>query len=146
MESRIHVPLKKTGIQHPETTIHRMGSRIQDCLVFRNTETFHWSGALIFEQIWRPLLKNFQLEGFFLATMKPVIHPSLNWVKQSQYNTIKRRQSLTLRKIKRDRWCDLLPRGDSHTKVTRLLIVCRFYSHLGCFGRKVTKYAHSGIA
>ena len=41
---------------------------------------------------------------------------------------------------------DLLPRGDSHTKVTRVLVVCRFWSHLGCLGRKVTKYAHSGIA
>ena len=36
MESRIHVPLKKTGIQHPESTIHEMGSRIQDCLLFLN--------------------------------------------------------------------------------------------------------------
>ena len=36
MESRTHVPLKKTGIQHPESTIHGMGSRIQDCLLFLN--------------------------------------------------------------------------------------------------------------
>ena len=28
----------------------------------------------------------------------------------------------------------------------RLLVVCRFWSHFGCLGRKVTKYAHSGIA
>lgn len=41
---------------------------------------------------------------------------------------------------------DLLPRGDAHTKVTRVLVVCRFWSHLGCLGRKVTKYALSGVA
>ena len=28
--------------------------------------TFHWSGAHIFEQIWRHLVTKFQLEGFFL--------------------------------------------------------------------------------
>ena len=28
--------------------------------------TFHLSGAHIFEQIWRPFLMKFQLEGFFL--------------------------------------------------------------------------------
>ena len=34
----IQVPLEKTGIQHPESRIHEMGSRIQDCLVFANME------------------------------------------------------------------------------------------------------------
>ena len=32
MESRIHVPVKNTGIQHLESRIHGMGFRIQDCL------------------------------------------------------------------------------------------------------------------
>ena len=38
--------------------------------------------------------------------------------------------------------------GYSHIKVTGMLrgINCRFWSHLGCLGRKVTTFAHSGIA
>ena len=48
----------------------------------------------------------------------------------------------------------LLPpnRGDSHIKVTRMLVVslwgvnCRFWSHLGCLGWKVTIFTHSGFA
>ena len=45
-----------------------------------------------------------------------------------------------------------LAQGDSHIKVTGVLVVsfrgvhCRFWSHYGCFGRKVTIFAHSGIA
>ena len=34
MESRIKVPLTKTGIQYLESGIHSVESRIQDCLVF----------------------------------------------------------------------------------------------------------------
>ena len=78
MKSRIQVPLEKTGIQHPESRIHGMGSRIQElsCIRLHGATvlvcerritifplfTFHWSGA----HIWRPLLMKFQLEGFFL--------------------------------------------------------------------------------
>ena len=46
----------------------------------------------------------------------------------------------------------LLPRGDSHIKLTAMLVIslwgvnCRFWSHLGCLGCKVTIFAHSGIA
>ena len=46
----------------------------------------------------------------------------------------------------------LLPRGDSHIKLTAmvdvslLVVNCRFWSHLGCLGWKVTIFAHSGIA
>ena len=43
--------------------------------------------------------------------------------------------------------------GDSHTKVTEMVLIvllrgvnCRFWSHLGCLGWKVTIFAHSGIA
>ena len=41
--------------------------------------------------------------------------------------------------------------GDSHIKVTGMLVVslwgvdCRFWSHLGCLGWKVTIFPHSGI-
>ena len=41
--------------------------------------------------------------------------------------------------------------GDSHIKVTEMPVVslrdvnCKFRSHLGCLGRKVTIFAHSGI-
>ena len=50
MESRIQVPLEKTGIRHPESRIHGMGSRIQDCLVFANMGRYFWTvnGALLF--------------------------------------------------------------------------------------------------
>ena len=47
---------------------------------------------------------------------------------------------------------DLARGGDSHIKVTGMLVVslwvvnCRFWSHLGCLGWKVTILAHSGIA
>ena len=43
-------------------------------------------------------------------------------------------------------------RGNSHIKVTGMLVVsfwgvnCRFWSHLGCLGWKVTIFAHSGLA
>ena len=42
--------------------------------------------------------------------------------------------------------------GDSHIKVTGMLVVslwgvdCRFWSHLGCLGWKVTIFPYSGIA
>ena len=42
--------------------------------------------------------------------------------------------------------------GDSHIKVTGMLVIslkgvnCRFRFHLGCLGRKVTIFAHSGIS
>ena len=42
--------------------------------------------------------------------------------------------------------------GDSHVKVTGMFVVslrdvnCRFRSHLGCLGRKVSIFVHSGIA
>ena len=42
--------------------------------------------------------------------------------------------------------------GDSHIKVTEMPVVslrdvnCKFRSHLGCLGRKVTIFVHSGIA
>lgn len=42
--------------------------------------------------------------------------------------------------------------GDSHIQVTVVVVFspmgvnCRFSSHLRCFGRKVTIFAHSGIA
>jgi len=45
-----------------------------------------------------------------------------------------------------------VPMVDSHIKVTGMLVVslwganCRFSSHLGCLGWKVTIFAHSGIA
>ena len=41
--------------------------------------------------------------------------------------------------------------GDSHIKVTEMTVVslrdvnCKFRSHLGCLGRKVTIFAQSGI-
>ena len=35
---------------------------------------------------------------------------------------------------------DLLSRGASHTNVTRVLVVCRFWSHLGCLRRKAGKW------
>ena len=44
-----------------------------------------------------------------------------------------------------------MPEGDSQIKVTGILVVslrgvnCRFWSHLGCLGRKLTTFAHSGI-
>ena len=45
------------------------------------------------------------------------------------------------------------PWRDSHTKVTGVVLIvllrgenCRFWSHLGCLGQKVTIFAHSGIA
>lgn len=44
------------------------------------------------------------------------------------------------------------PGGDSHIQVTVMVVFspkgvnCRFWSHLGCFGRKATIFAHSGIA
>ena len=47
---------------------------------------------------------------------------------------------------------DLARGGDSHTKVTGMLVFslravnCRFWSHLGCLGWKVTILAHPGIA
>ena len=41
---------------------------------------------------------------------------------------------------------DLLLQADSDTKVRWVLVVCRFWSHFGCLGRKVPKYAPSGIA
>ena len=46
---------------------------------------------------------------------------------------------------------DLARGGDSHIKVTGMLVVslwvvnCRFWSHLGCLGWKVTILAHSGM-
>ena len=42
--------------------------------------------------------------------------------------------------------------GDSHMKVTGILVVsirgvnCRFWSHLGCSGRKANIVTHKGIA
>ena len=42
--------------------------------------------------------------------------------------------------------------GNSHIKVTGMLVIslkgvnCRFRFHLGCLGRKVTIFAHSGIS
>ena len=42
--------------------------------------------------------------------------------------------------------------GDTHIKVTGMLVIslkgvnCRFRFHLGCLGRKVTIFAHSGIS
>ena len=42
--------------------------------------------------------------------------------------------------------------GDSHVKVTGMLVVslkgvnCRFWSHVGCLEWKVTIFDHSGIA
>ena len=47
---------------------------------------------------------------------------------------------------------DLARGGDSHTKETGMLVFslravnCRFWSHLGCLGWKVTILAHPGIA
>ena len=47
----------------------------------------------------------------------------------------------------------IITRGDSHIKVTEMLVVslwgvlnCRFWSHLGCLELTVTIFAHSGIA
>ena len=50
MKSRIQVLLEKTGIQHPESRIHGMGSTIQDCLVFANMGRYYWTvnGELLF--------------------------------------------------------------------------------------------------
>ena len=47
------------------------------------------------------------------------------------------------------------PWGEPHTKVTGVVLIinriargvnCRFWSHLGCLGPKVTIFAHAGIA
>ena len=47
----------------------------------------------------------------------------------------------------------IITRGDSHIKVTEMLVVslwgvlnCSFWSHLWCLGWKVTIFVHSGIA
>ena len=59
MESRIQVPVKKTGM-HQESTIHRMGFRIQDCLVFLNMGRYYWTAndKLLFSFIYLPLIRS----------------------------------------------------------------------------------------
>ena len=69
---------------------------------------------------------------FLLPPLPPLAHPKVCFdLKQGQ---------------------DLARGGDSHTKVTGMLVFslravnCRFWSHLGCLGWKVTILAHPGIA
>ena len=102
---------------------------------------FHCSGAHIFEQIeisfsaWDFMLAPRDSPNskatFVLCEAEPILSRDGNhWPYEKSSGTDG----------------DLLRRGDFHTKVTRVLVVCRFWSCLGSLGRKVIKYAHSGIA
>ena len=80
----------------------------------------------------QPLIFFVILPHIFASPLPPLAHPKVCFVlKQGQ---------------------DLARGGDSHTKVTGMLVFslravnCRFWSHLGCLGWKVTILAHPGIA